>query len=429
MTTGAPIPPPEVANPHDLRLPPAAVGLLRALFPSHARLVLEAEFAGGFSGSRVFTVTPYREPDAPELPIVVKLGPRDLIAQEQRAYLSHIRGRLSGVPEVWGEPAYSPDGHGAGCATPWSAAGSSASRASPATAEAPSRRTSPMSWKAASSSTSARSGARQSRPLAADSRCRLCQPISDRALADFRAALGDTVNLARDPHRVPPRPSRALPLPDPLAALPALLDRAAPHPHRHHPWRPEPRERPGRPRPPAPSGSSTSRTAARTMCCTTSCGWRPGPDHAAPARPEARRGGPGPDRRDRSLPPAPPRRRAEPPRPGAAHASHRHPRRPQGRDAAPGRARRLARVPRRPAAYLLGAGKYRNLDAAAKRVAFWAAAAALDLARASPRPTLEALERAIPCCSNATRCWRPTASAASPSGASRATGWTSASWR
>jgi formylglycine-generating enzyme required for sulfatase activity len=100
---------PIVENPHRLALPDEATEVLCGLFPEHLRVVVDGELTGGFSGSRVFTVLPYRELDVPDLPAVVKLAPRDLIEAEAQAYRTHIQGRLSGVPEVRGEAVLAAD--------------------------------------------------------------------------------------------------------------------------------------------------------------------------------------------------------------------------------------------------------------------------------------------------------------------------------
>lgn len=103
-----------IDNPTGLGLPPESEALLRALFPRHARLVVAAELAGGYSGCHVLQVMPFRAAGLAELPAVVKLGPAELIAAEARAYHDLIRGRLSGIPEIWGAPVSSPDGHWSG---------------------------------------------------------------------------------------------------------------------------------------------------------------------------------------------------------------------------------------------------------------------------------------------------------------------------
>ncbi len=92
------------------QLPAADRAVLAALFADYARVAVEGALSGGFSGARVLKVTPFRDGATPELPTVVKIGAADLIRQEHAAYRRHIRGRLSGIPEVWGEPAFSADG-------------------------------------------------------------------------------------------------------------------------------------------------------------------------------------------------------------------------------------------------------------------------------------------------------------------------------
>lgn len=101
---------PVIALPFALRLSADTAPVLAALFAGYTRVAVEGELGGGFSGARVLKVTPYRDAETPELPTVVKVGPADLIRQEHDAYRRHVRGRLSGIPEVWGEPAYSADG-------------------------------------------------------------------------------------------------------------------------------------------------------------------------------------------------------------------------------------------------------------------------------------------------------------------------------
>ncbi len=101
---------PVITLPPALALPAAGGSVLAVLFAGYARVDVEGELVGGFSGARVLKVTPYRDADTPELPTAVKVGPAELVRQEFDAYRRHIRGRLSGIPEVWGEPVYSADG-------------------------------------------------------------------------------------------------------------------------------------------------------------------------------------------------------------------------------------------------------------------------------------------------------------------------------
>ena len=97
----------QIENPKNLSLPTAAEAILKRMFASHQRVVIKAEFGGGFSGSRVFLVQPRKEGSGPEeLAVVVKLAPVGLIEQEWQAYQRHIRGKLSGVAEIRGEPVF-----------------------------------------------------------------------------------------------------------------------------------------------------------------------------------------------------------------------------------------------------------------------------------------------------------------------------------
>jgi class 3 adenylate cyclase len=107
-------PPLAVENPTGLELPPGGHAILGRMFGGYARAVLTGELAGGFSGSRVYKVLPYAEADRAELPAVVKLGPAGQVGREYEAYLRHIRGRLTGIPEVWGRPVVEERGHWAG---------------------------------------------------------------------------------------------------------------------------------------------------------------------------------------------------------------------------------------------------------------------------------------------------------------------------
>lgn len=114
MTPPSPDNVPHIDNPAGIDLGSAGEAILRAMFPRHARLVIDAELSGGFSGSLLLQVVPHRAGGVTELPAVVKLGPTGLIRDEASAYHSLIRGRLSGIPEVWGDPIPSPDGSWSG---------------------------------------------------------------------------------------------------------------------------------------------------------------------------------------------------------------------------------------------------------------------------------------------------------------------------
>lgn len=99
-----------IERPGGVDVPLAVEEVLRAMFPRHARIVVDRELTGGFSGCRVFRVVAHRASSVGHLPAVVKIGPTDVIAQEARAYRAFIRDHLSGIPEIWGDPVHAPDG-------------------------------------------------------------------------------------------------------------------------------------------------------------------------------------------------------------------------------------------------------------------------------------------------------------------------------
>lgn len=113
-TTGPPPAPPGpvqpvnpsliIENPHNIDLPAQAQTVLGAMFAAYGRVVVKAEFGGGFSGGRIFLVRPIRANGATELRTVVKMAPAGLIDQEWQAYRSHIHRRWPKIAQVEGEP-------------------------------------------------------------------------------------------------------------------------------------------------------------------------------------------------------------------------------------------------------------------------------------------------------------------------------------
>ncbi|MCB9098494.1 MAG: AAA family ATPase [Anaerolineales bacterium] len=101
-------------------LPPAAAAVLQSLFINYDHLTVTQELGGGFTQSRVFVVQPSRTGGGVVLPQVVKIGPVWLIEQEQAAYRTHIRDKLSGRIELvdtiladdWGALSYRLAGDG-----------------------------------------------------------------------------------------------------------------------------------------------------------------------------------------------------------------------------------------------------------------------------------------------------------------------------
>ena len=107
-----------VDNPRALSLPPDTGPILRAMFSAYRRVTITDELAGGFSGSRVFVVRPLRADGLPELPAVVKLGPRPLIEREWQAYQNHVQNRLPGGAAIHGPPRSASDSEWAGLRYP-----------------------------------------------------------------------------------------------------------------------------------------------------------------------------------------------------------------------------------------------------------------------------------------------------------------------
>jgi len=396
MTTdGAPSLPdssPDIVNPHDLTLSPAATDLLRALFPTHARLVIDNELAGGFSGSRVFAVTPLRDSGVPDLPVVVKIGPRDLVEQEHHAYLLHIRGRLSGIPEVWGDPAYSTDG--AWGALRYALVGSGLFAVQSLFHYCRHADLADVVH-VLESRLLVQLGAlwRHTRPRSgvAFADAGYARMVSDRARTELQSVLGGALDPSRDPRAAPGTLPPALP--NPLRDLPRLL--AQPRDIRvatiHGDLNldnvlVDPDARTVRIIDFAQSREDHVLHDLLRLETGVLTRLLPPDLEAAGLPSEAARGLLSQLHRDAA---------AEPPHPGLrrAHvvlATIRRAALPLLADPA-----EWSEYYDGLAIYLLGAGKYRNLDAFAKRVAFWSASAAVDLARGESPANVAALDRAI----------------------------------
>lgn len=96
---------PTVEYPGDWNVPPVVGAMLQQMFAGYARVVLQREFSEGQSGTQVFLAVPYRGGQEQELPVVVKVGPQELIQQEWSA-AQHTRRKLPGFMEITGEPVY-----------------------------------------------------------------------------------------------------------------------------------------------------------------------------------------------------------------------------------------------------------------------------------------------------------------------------------
>lgn len=93
---------PRIKNPKNLRLPAAAGAILKHMFAGHQRVIIEEELGSGFSGSRIFVVTPVGA--GSELPSVIKMAPAGLIEREFQAYQNHIRNRVYNAAEIQDKP-------------------------------------------------------------------------------------------------------------------------------------------------------------------------------------------------------------------------------------------------------------------------------------------------------------------------------------
>jgi len=69
-------------------------GLLRGLFRSYARVVIENEFLSGYSGARTFLIRPIRTDGRADASTIVKLGPQESIRQEFENYEAFVKDRL-----------------------------------------------------------------------------------------------------------------------------------------------------------------------------------------------------------------------------------------------------------------------------------------------------------------------------------------------
>jgi hypothetical protein len=96
---------PQIRNPGRLALPLCTDVILGKMFPDYQEIVVKEEMtAYGLSGGRVYRVHLLKGGDIPELPLVVKVGPPDLIEREVRAYQERVRNQWPGIAELYGEP-------------------------------------------------------------------------------------------------------------------------------------------------------------------------------------------------------------------------------------------------------------------------------------------------------------------------------------
>lgn len=101
----------------NLPLKPLEEEVLVQIFAGYERLVLKAEFGGGFSGGRVFMLRPITSHGA-ELPAVVKLGRATIIQREWDSFVRFVRQKVPNVARIEGSPVYSSEGRWGGIRYP-----------------------------------------------------------------------------------------------------------------------------------------------------------------------------------------------------------------------------------------------------------------------------------------------------------------------
>jgi hypothetical protein len=109
--------PPYFHNYENIILTSVEREVLALLFAGYEKLVLKAEFGGGFGGGRVLLLRPIAANGA-ELPTVVKLGPAAIIQQEWRAFADFVRHKVPKVARIEDEPVFTVDGSWGGVRYP-----------------------------------------------------------------------------------------------------------------------------------------------------------------------------------------------------------------------------------------------------------------------------------------------------------------------
>ena len=68
--------------------------LLREVHRKYEAIILEKEFGGGFSGTRVFLILPMKANGASDARVVTKIGPADALRDEHNNYKDHVATAL-----------------------------------------------------------------------------------------------------------------------------------------------------------------------------------------------------------------------------------------------------------------------------------------------------------------------------------------------
>ncbi len=85
---------PTLSKPPDIHLTPLEEALIKCVHSRYARINLEREFGGGYSGTRVFLILPVNPDGAADARVVTKTGPADALRAERDNYRAHVANAL-----------------------------------------------------------------------------------------------------------------------------------------------------------------------------------------------------------------------------------------------------------------------------------------------------------------------------------------------
>ena len=85
---------PRLSKPPSLKLTKRQEVLLREVHRRYDKIILEKEFGGGFSGTRVFLVLPTKVDGTSDARVVTKIGPAEALRRERDNYEKYVAGAL-----------------------------------------------------------------------------------------------------------------------------------------------------------------------------------------------------------------------------------------------------------------------------------------------------------------------------------------------
>lgn len=77
---------PQVTIATNINLKPPEIALIQGVHPGYEKIIVEKEFGGGFSGTRVFLILPVKSNGAKDARIVTKIGPAPELFREKENY-------------------------------------------------------------------------------------------------------------------------------------------------------------------------------------------------------------------------------------------------------------------------------------------------------------------------------------------------------